>query len=83
LNLTGNDSFRVNWYLFFNGVLADKDEEDETAPEKVDTANDPEDKLSGGQETHSMFLWSPWTRKWIHSNIQRIPITVNSLLYRT
>jgi hypothetical protein len=50
--LTWNDSFRVNWYLFFNGVLADKDEEDEAAPEKVDTANDPEDKLSGGDTLH-------------------------------
>ena len=35
-------------YLFSCGVLADKDEEDEAAPEKVDTSNDPEDKLSGG-----------------------------------
>ena len=52
MNLTGNDSFRVNWYLFFNGVLADKDEEDEAAPEKVDTSNDPEDKLSGGDTLH-------------------------------
>jgi hypothetical protein len=50
--LTGNDSFRVNWYLFFNGVLADKDEEDEAAPEKVDTSNDPEDKLNGGDTLH-------------------------------
>ena len=52
MNLTGNDSFRVNRYLFFNGVLADKDEEDEAAPEKVDTSNDPEDKLSGGDTLH-------------------------------
>ena len=50
--MTGNDSFRVNWYLVFNGVLADKDEEDEAAPKKVDTSNDPEDKLSGGDTLH-------------------------------
>ena len=36
-------------YLLPCGVFADKDEEDETAPEKVDASNDPEDKLSGGE----------------------------------
>ena len=39
-------------YLVSSGVLADKDEEDEAAPEKVDASNDPEDKLSGGETLH-------------------------------
>ena len=39
-------------YLVSSGVLADEDEEDEAAPEKVDTSNDPKDKLSGGETLH-------------------------------
>ena len=39
-------------YLVSSGVLADKDDEDEAAPEKVDTSNDPEDKLCGGDTVH-------------------------------
>jgi hypothetical protein len=39
-------------YLVYDGVLADKDEEDEAAPEKVDTSNDPKDKLGGGDTIH-------------------------------
>ena len=31
-------------------VLAEKDEEDEAAPEKVDTPNDPDDEFRGGCE---------------------------------
>ena len=45
----------VSWIFFYlvsGGVLADKDEEDEAAPEKVDAPNDPEDKLSGGEALH-------------------------------
>ena len=42
----------MNKYLFSCGVLADKDEEDEAAPEKVDTSNDPEDKLCGWETIH-------------------------------
>ena len=45
----------ISWIIFYlvsGGVLADKDEEDEAAPEKVDTSNDPEDKLSGGETLH-------------------------------
>ena len=45
----------ISWIFFYlvsSGVLADEDEEDEAAPEKVDTSNDPEDKLSGGQTLH-------------------------------
>jgi hypothetical protein len=41
----------ISWIFFYlvsGGVLADKYEEDEAAPEKVDTSNNPEDKLSGG-----------------------------------
>ena len=34
------------------GVFADKDEENETAPEKVYASNDPKDKLSGGETLH-------------------------------
>lgn len=33
-------------------VLADKDEEDEAAPEEVDTANDPEEELCVGATVH-------------------------------
>ena len=33
-------------YLFDSGVLADKDEEDEAAPEEIDAADDPEEPLS-------------------------------------
>ena len=32
--------------LVSDRVLADKDEEDEAAPEKADTSNDPEEELS-------------------------------------
>ena len=39
-------------HLVQGGVLADKDEEDEAAPEEVDTTNDPEDKLGGGDALH-------------------------------
>ena len=39
-------------YLFYDRVLADKDGKDEAAPEKVDTSNDPEDKLSDGDTLH-------------------------------
>ena len=33
-------------YFFDSGVLVDKDEEDEAAPEEIDAADDPEDPLS-------------------------------------
>ena len=39
-------------YLFYDRVLADKDGKDEAAPEKVDTSNYPEDKLSDGDTLH-------------------------------
>jgi hypothetical protein len=39
-------------YLVSGGVLADKYEEDEAAPEEVDTSDDPEDKLCGGDTLH-------------------------------
>ena len=34
------------------GVLADKYEEDKTASEEVNTSDDPEDKLGGGETLH-------------------------------
>ena len=40
--------FYYVFYLFSSGVLADEDEENEKAPEKVDASNNPEDKLCGG-----------------------------------
>ena len=52
LNLGGDYGFRVNRYLVPDRVLADKDEEDEAASEQIDTSNDPEDKLSGGNTLH-------------------------------
>ena len=39
-------------YLVSDRVLADKDEEDEAAPEKVETANNSEDDLSVGGTLH-------------------------------
>ena len=39
-------------YLVTSGVLADKDEEDEAAPEKVDTSDDPEEELCRGETLH-------------------------------
>ena len=38
-------------------------------------------KTNSVEVTHLMFLWSPWTMWWIHSNIQKMPITMNSLVY--
>ena len=43
-------------YLVQDGVLADKYKEDKAAPEKVDTSNDPEDKLSGGDTFYILMV---------------------------
>ena len=43
-------------YLVTSGVLADKDEEDEAAPEKVEASNDPEDKLRGWDTFHLLMI---------------------------
>ena len=45
-------------YLGNNGVLADKDEEDEAASEKVEAPNDPEDKLRCGDTFHLLMMIS-------------------------
>ena len=39
-------------YLISDGLLADKDKEDEEAPEKIDTSNDPVEQLSVGATIH-------------------------------
>ena len=44
--------FLFVFYLISSGVLANKDEEDDTASKKVDTSNDPEDQLNGGETIH-------------------------------
>ena len=43
-------------YFFFDGSLADKNKEDEAPSEKVDTADNPEDKLRGGDALHSLMV---------------------------
>ena len=41
-----------HYHLVKNRVLTDKDEKDEAAPEKVDTSDDSEDKLSRWDTLH-------------------------------
>ena len=45
-------SWVITMYLGTGRVLADEDEENKAAPEKVDTSDDPEDELSGGDTLH-------------------------------
>ena len=48
----------LHTYLGNSGVLADKDKKDEAASEQVDTANDPEEKLKGGQTLNNVCMIS-------------------------
>ena len=48
-NYISNKIFKFILYLVSCGVFSDKYDEDETAPEKVDASNYPEDKFSGGE----------------------------------
>ena len=47
-----NTKIMQRGYLVQNRVLADKDEKDEATPEKVDTSDDSEDKLSRRDTLH-------------------------------